>query len=131
MISKLVLYADDDADDRAWVIDACKAMHSDMILHFVENGRKALDYLKTCTGSSLPSLIILDLNMPQLDGKRTLQLLKTDPTYAHIPVAIVSTSSSKLDREVCEHLGASLFLVKPNEHKQWQNVIEQLTILVR
>lgn len=130
MINKFVLYADDDADDRAWVIDACKALHSDMILHFVENGREVLEYLKTCIGSSLPSLIILDLNMPQLDGRRTLQLLKADPAYAHIPVAIVSTSSSKLDREVCERLGASLFLVKPNEHKQWQNIIEQLTTLI-
>jgi two-component system response regulator len=129
-VNKLVLYADDDADDRAWVSEACEALHANMSLHFVENGREILEYLKACAGTRLPSLIILDLNMPQLDGRQTLQRLKANPQYSHIPVAIVSTSSGNIDRQVCERLGASLFLVKPTSYKHWQNIIEQLTKLI-
>ncbi len=128
-MNKLVLYADDDADDRAWASEACQALQARFLLHFVENGRQVLDYLNGRTPDTLPSLIILDLNMPQLDGRRTLQLLKEDPIYRPIPVAIVSTSSNRLDREVCERLGASLFLVKPNSHQRWRQVIEELAPL--
>jgi CheY-like chemotaxis protein len=126
---KFVLYADDDADDRTWVSDACKAVDAQLSISFVENGREVLAYLQTLPEEQLPSLIILDLNMPQLDGRQTLQRLKAHPLYSHIPVAIVSTSSSKIDREVCQRLGASLFLVKPSCHLSWQNIIHQLMAL--
>lgn len=125
-----MLYADDDADDRSWVSEACQAIHANLAIHFVENGREVLDYLQSLTAGHFPSLIILDLNMLQLDGRRTLQLLKADSRYSHIPVAIVSTSSSKIDRGVCQRLGASLFLVKPNSHQHWQQIVEQLVPLV-
>lgn len=129
-MSKLVLYAEDDADDRAWISEACLAVAAPMSIYFVENGRELLHYLQAQAPASLPSLIILDLNMPQLDGRRTLQLLKADPQFSHIPVAIVSTSSNKIDREVCQRLGAALFLVKPNSHEQWQNIITELAPFV-
>ena len=123
---KFVLYADDDADDQAWVTEACQAVNAGLSIYFVGNGREALQYLQTLLPEQLPSLIILDLNMPQLDGRQTLQRLKAHPLYSHIPVAIVSTSSSKMDREVCQRLGASVFLVKPDSHQSWQTIIRQL-----
>ena len=129
-MNKLVLYADDDADDRSWVSEACASVQADLMIHFVENGREVLDYLQTRVAPEFPSLIILDLNMPQLDGRRTLQLLKTSPLYRHIPVAIVSTSTSKIDQDVCLRLGASLFLVKPNKYQNWQQVVAQFIPLV-
>lgn len=125
-MEKFVLYAEDDADDKAWISEACKAVNAELSICFVENGREALDYLQTLAESRLPSLIILDLNMPKLDGRQTLQQLKAHPVYRHIPVAIVSTSSSKLDQDVCRRLGASVFLVKPDSHKNWQNIISEL-----
>jgi CheY-like chemotaxis protein len=125
-VQKFVLYADDDTDDQSWVTEACKAVDARLSIYFVENGREALDYLQTLSQAQLPSLIILDLNMPKLDGRQTLQRLKADPLYQHIPVAIVSTSSSKMDKEVCQRLGASVFLVKPDSHQSWQNIIQQL-----
>lgn len=125
-----MLYADDDADDRAWISEACQAFYTRLELCFVENGREVFDCLEPLAQDELPSLIILDLNMPKMDGRRTLQLLKADPRYKHIPVAIVSTSSSKIDQEVCMRLGASLFLVKPSAHKNWTTIAEQLAPLV-
>ena len=125
-VQKFVLYADDDLDDQSWVTEACQAMNAGLSVSFVENGSEALDFLQTLSPPQLPSLIILDLNMPKLDGRQTLQRLKANPLYRHIPVAIVSTSSSKMDKEVCQRLGASVFLVKPTSHENWQAIIRQL-----
>lgn len=125
-MEKFFLYAEDDADDKAWISEACKAVHAHLSIYFVQNGKEALDYLQTLPQTNLPSLIILDLNMPKLDGRQTLQQLKAHPAYRHIPVAIVSTSSSKIDRDVCQRLGASMFLVKPATHTSWQDIIQAL-----
>lgn len=123
--SKTVLYADDDADDKLWVIEACKALDSSLQIKFVANGRDVLNYLSSAH-SELPGLIVLDLNMPELDGRQTLLKLKGDEKYRNIPVIIVTTSSNKVDREVCQRLGAELFLVKPDTHTEWQNIIRKM-----
>jgi CheY-like chemotaxis protein len=123
--NNLILYADDDTDDRSWVSEACKILNCSLNINFVENGRQVVDYLKSQV-SRLPSLIVLDLNMPEMDGRQTLQYLKSNPYYKEIPVAIVSTSANKIDKEVCKRLGASLYITKPNIHAEWQGIIRQL-----
>ncbi len=122
---KTVLYADDDMDDRSWVMDACTRLKSSFQIEFVKNGKEVLGHLSGLFESDFPSLIVLDLNMPELDGRKTLHALKFNSVYKHIPVIIVTTSSSKLDREICRRLGASLFLIKPNSHSEWQNIIRE------
>jgi CheY-like chemotaxis protein len=64
--------------------------------------------------------------MPELDGRQTLRKIKTHPVYQRIPVAIVTTSNNKIDRDVCQQLGASLFLTKPGTHSEWQVVARNL-----
>jgi CheY-like chemotaxis protein len=123
--NNLILYADDDTDDRSWVSEACKILNCSLNINFVENGRQVIDYLKSQV-TRLPSLIVLDLNMPEMDGRQTLQYLKSNPYYKEIPVAIVSTSGNKIDKEVCKRLGASLYITKPNVHAEWQSIIRQL-----
>ena len=123
--NNLILYADDDTDDRSWVSEACKILNCSLNINFVENGRQVIDYLKSQV-TRLPSLIVLDLNMPEMDGRQTLQYLKSNPYYKEIPVAIVSTSGNKIDKEVCKRLGASLYITKPNVHAEWQGIIRQL-----
>ncbi|RYY66314.1 MAG: response regulator [Chitinophagaceae bacterium] len=123
--TKLVLYADDDTDDRTWVSEALRTVGVEMELHFVENGRQVLEFLRNGP-ERMPSLIVLDLNMPEMDGRQTLQQLKQDPQFRDIPVAIVTTSNNKLDRDVCQRLGAALYLTKPDSHGEWQSVIRQL-----
>ncbi|MDB5205301.1 MAG: hypothetical protein JWR72_376 [Flavisolibacter sp.] len=125
-MNKIVLYADDDPDDKVWVAEACKAVDSDLKISFVDNGRQVLNFLEHLTDQQLPCLIVLDLNMPELDGRQTLQKLKEHPAYRQIPVAIVSTSSNTIDREVCQRFGASLFLIKPVMYGEWESIIRQL-----
>ena len=120
-----ILYADDDTDDRAWVAEACKILNCSLNISFVENGRQVLNYLKSQL-NALPSLIVLDLNMPEMDGRQTLKYLKSNPFYKEIPVAIVSTSANKIDKDACKRLGASLYITKPDTHSEWQGIIRQL-----
>ncbi len=122
---KKVLYADDDLDDKAWIVEAWETLHFPPQIVFVDNGRQALDYLNQ-HNDGLPALIVLDLNMPEMDGRQTLQKLKNDVHFRHIPVVIVTTSTSRLDIEVCKRLGASLFLTKPDTHAEWQVIVKQL-----
>ncbi|MCW3074045.1 MAG: hypothetical protein JWP69_1114 [Flaviaesturariibacter sp.] len=128
---KLVLYADDDTDDRGWVSEACMAAGSSIKIDFVENGKQVLDYLEAIPTTQLPSLIVLDLNMPEMDGRQTLQQLKSNPFYKQIPVVIVTTSSNKIDKEVCSRLGAALYLTKPDTHAEWQKIIQQLEPMIK
>jgi CheY-like chemotaxis protein len=121
---KKILYADDDLDDKTWVSEASQLLDYSLDIDFVENGREVFEYLKNYL--ELPALIVLDLNMPELDGRQTLQKLKTSPKYKDIPVVIVTTSSNKIDMEICSRLGASLYLVKPDSHSEWQQIVKNL-----
>jgi CheY-like chemotaxis protein len=124
---RIVLYADDDIDDKMWISEACKTVNESLELHFVENGRQVLQYLHS---NELPSLIVLDLNMPDLDGRQTLKAIKNHVEYQHLPVAVVTTSSSRLDREVCIRLGAAIFLTKPDTYSEWQQIVRRLELLL-
>ncbi len=127
---KKVLYADDDLDDKAWVSEACKSMDSPLYIDFVENGKQVLAYLENCNENTKPSAIILDLNMPTLDGRQTLQRLKQMPDFKDIPVIIVTTSASKIDMEMCKRLGAAMYLTKPDTYTGWQQILQKLQPLV-
>lgn len=123
--TKKVLYADDDLDDKTWIVEAWSALALPVQIEFVDNGRMVFEYLNK-NAENLPALIVLDLNMPEMDGRQTLQKLKNDAKFRHIPVAIVTTSNSRLDTEVCKRLGASLFLSKPDTHAEWQDIVQHL-----
>ncbi|MEI6946139.1 response regulator [Paraflavisolibacter sp. H34] len=122
---KKVLYADDDVDDKLWVSEAWKGMNCSVHIEFVDNGRQVLDYLAGLPTAEMPSLIVLDLNMPGLDGRQTLKRLKDDSKYVAIPVVIVTTSSNVVDVEMCKRLGASLYLIKPDTHTEWQGLVRK------
>ena len=129
--TNIVLYADDDMDDKLWVSDACKAINSSLEIRFLENGKNVFQYLDHATDGNFPSLIVLDLNMPEMDGRQTLKAVKSNPRYKDIPVAIVTTSSNPIDKEICRRLGASIFLIKPNTHAEWQGIVRELEPFVR
>lgn len=118
------MYADDDLDDKTWVSEASRLLNSSLEIFFVENGREVFEYLKQHI-EEMPALIVLDLNMPELDGRQTLKRLKSNNDFKNIPVVIVTTSSNKADIDICTRLGASLYLVKPDSHAEWQHIVKQ------
>jgi CheY-like chemotaxis protein len=94
-----ILCIEDDLDDLAAIRDSIRE-HSDAYsVVEVNNGRDALLYLEQAkSNQKLPCLIIMDVNMPLMDGKKTLRHLKADPVLATIPIAIFSTSSNPSDQ---------------------------------
>src|SRR5689334_6467506 len=102
---KKILYADDDCDDRFLLGETFAAANVQADLVYASNGDEAIDHLES--DNSLPALIILDLNMPKRDGKKTLSYLKSNPKFSKIPVVILSTSENKKDKETCASLGAA------------------------
>ena len=92
MIRRRLLLAEDDADDRDIFKDFLKDRQDILLLPFVENGIEVFAFLDSINNVDLlPDLLILDHNMPKLNGKQTLELLKSSNKYVHIPVVIYST----------------------------------------
>jgi CheY-like chemotaxis protein len=119
-----ILYADDDSDDRNFLSESLAANGFQAALVYANDGEEAIDYLKTANQqNSLPSLIVLDLNMPRRDGKETLSYLKANPQFAVIPVVILSSSGNKTDRDECVRLGAVSYFIKPDRYDDYAEII--------
>ena len=109
-----ILLVDDDPEDRAIIEDAMDMIHSVKVLCFAENGEQALEFLEQQhSGRKLPCLIVLDLNMPKMNGTQTLRVLKSDERFKNIPVIIYSTSINPFEKEKCLDLGAESYITKP------------------
>jgi CheY-like chemotaxis protein len=112
-----VLFVDDDSDDREILQDYCAEMQLTSRAHFVESGEALFSFLTSRRRTSdLPSLIVLDMNMPGMNGEEVLLLLKRDTLYRHIPVVFYSTGSRTQSRY--KELGAEAFFNKPYNYHQ-------------
>jgi len=109
-----ILLADDDLEDQSIIQDAFVDLGEANLVHYEENGELALKFLEQCyLNDSLPVLIILDLNMPKLNGTQTLQAIKDDKRFSKITVVVYSTTLNPLEKEKCMRLGARDFIIKP------------------
>ncbi|MDN3414257.1 response regulator [Pseudoalteromonas sp. APC 3250] len=114
-----ILMADDDEDDRLLTQDALAESRVLNELHFVEDGVELLEYLERKgkfedkTLSPRPGLILLDLNMPRMDGREALQAIKANPNLKGIPVVILTTSKQEEDMVKGYNLGAASYITKP------------------
>jgi CheY-like chemotaxis protein len=114
-----ILLADDDAEDRSIIMDAMEQLNADDKMMFAENGEALLDLLQAnYQDSIIPCLIVLDLNMPRMNGTETLRILKGDDKLKHIPVIIYSTSINPVEKERCLLLGAHSFITKPTSYQE-------------
>jgi CheY-like chemotaxis protein len=115
----IVLVADDDDDDRMFTKEAFDENFVQHEMYFVKDGVELLDYLKRRNQfadpaiSPRPSIILLDLNMPKMDGKEALKEIKTDPQLRSIPIVMLTTSRSEQDIVKTYDLGVNCFITKP------------------
>lgn len=115
----IILMADDDADDRLLAQEAMQESRVLNELHFVENGVQLLNYLHgdehfgDRTRYPMPGLILLDLNMPKMDGREALEKIKSDPRLRRIPIVILTTSKAEEDMVKGYDLGAASYITKP------------------
>ena len=114
-----ILLADDDAEDREIIREAMETVHAKDMMCFVENGEQALEALdRSHDAANPPCLVVLDLNMPRMNGTETLRRLKSDERFQAIPVIIFSTSINTLEKEKCMALGAASYITKPVSYSE-------------
>ena len=114
-----ILLVDDDADDRIIILDALQMINPDVVVSFAENGEKALAVLEQgVVNKQLPCLVVLDLNMPKMNGTETLRNIKRNELLKNIRVVIYSTSISYLEKEKCMSMGAEAYIPKPISFKE-------------
>ena len=109
-----ILAADDDYEDLELIEDAIIGLDPDAKIYRVDNGRAVIDYLNNLQDKKLPDLIVLDYNMPELNGAQVLSEIGHDLRYKSIPKIILSTSGAPLHKDECMYKGATEYFVKPN-----------------
>lgn len=125
-VYKKIMLAEDDEDDKWIFTEIMKELTADGSIHFdaVDNGLQIMQALEN--NAELPDLVILDQNMPQLNGKETLELIKKSDRFNHIPVVIYSTyNDSRLSKE-CVNIGATQIITKPDTFEGFKEMIEML-----
>jgi CheY-like chemotaxis protein len=121
----LVLYADDDPDDLQLVREAFSKYASNVEVLTVNDGLEALSYLKSLPENDpTPCLVILDVNMPRLNGRETLKLLRKIDRFEDIPVILFTTSSLPVDKEFANKHNAG-FISKPLNARQMDLITDQ------
>lgn len=125
--------ADDDEDDRIMTQEALEEERLANCLSFVEDGEQLLDYLNhrgqfsSPADAPRPGLILLDLNMPKMDGREALREIKKEPKLRSIPVVIMTTSDAEEDILMSYDLGVNSFIKKPITFERLVVVLKKLT----
>ena len=130
-----ILLCDDDAEDRDLPRQALEAAHVSNAIETCDDGEQLLDYLYQRgpyageTGAApRPGLILLDLNMPNLDGREALKVIKADPTLRDIPIVVLTTSRADKDIIASYNLGVNSFISKP---VTFTGLVEAMNVLGR
>lgn len=125
---KLLLCIDDDPDDIALIEEA--ALEFDSSLRFVAkvNGKEAMMFLhRQKEQNYLPCLILLDINMPVMNGVEVLEALKNDSTFKKILIVVFTTSSGQREKLLCDGYGVE-FITKPNRVSEFKKVLSHLLV---
>jgi CheY-like chemotaxis protein len=114
MVTKNLVYiVDDDPDDRQVILDAFLENNAEMDYIFAEDGSQLMENLQNAENGDLPTLILLDLNMPGMLGLQALKEIKGNKRFSSIPTIVLTTSTLPMDRKLSYEYGANCFLSKP------------------
>jgi len=114
-----ILIADDDQEDRMLAKDALEESRLANVVHFVEDGEELMHYLlnkgkySDKTKYPKPGIILLDLNMPKMDGREALKEIKSNTHLRAIPIVVLTTSKAEEDILKTYNLGVNSFITKP------------------
>lgn len=126
-----ILVVDDDKEDHIILEEYFSESGINQNVKFVENGLLAIEYLEGISDdTALPKLIVLDLNMPLLNGSQTLLQLKQNNRFKNIPVIIYSTSESDNEKRKCLSFGAIDYLVKPVTMEEGQRMVDKFKTFI-
>ncbi len=124
-----ILMADDDKDDQLLTRDAFESARLTNDLRTVDDGVELLAYLRRegeYADAPRPGLILLDLNMPRMDGREALEAIKADPDLRRIPIIVMTTSKAEEDLMRSYDLGAASFITKPVTFPELVKVVQSI-----
>ncbi len=125
--SKPILLVEDDQVDAMTVKRALKELKITNRLDVVDDGEKALDFLQS-SDNERPGIILLDLNMPRMNGIEFLQIAKKDNKLKSIPVVVLTTSKDDQDRVDSFDLGVAGYMVKPVDYQKFVEVVKTIDL---
>ena len=120
----LVIFAEDDHEDWVLIEDTLSECGGLCKFERVENGLELVERLKD--KNNLPTLIMLDLRMPKMDGQEALSIIKKDNTLKHIPIVVMTTSNTDEDILGAYTKGANSFVVKPVTFDSMKEVLGKI-----
>lgn len=126
-----ILIADDDPEDRMLAEEALRESRLVNDIRFVDDGEDLLEYLQNRgkyadADNPQPDMILLDLNMPRMDGREALKVIKSDPELRRIPVIVLTTSKAEEDIYRTYDLGVNSFIIKPVTFDSLVNIMKVL-----
>ena len=124
-----VLLVEDNADDVELTLEALKDSRVRMAVDVVGDGLAAMAHLKgegDYAGRPTPDLILLDLNLPRMDGREVLRAIRTDPALTDIPVVVLTTSEDEEDILKAYKLHANCYITKPVDFLQFTGIVRQI-----
>ena len=134
--SMVILLAEDDEGHALLVKrNLVRADIANEVVH-VTDGQKALDFVR-CEGqyaaraTGLPLLLMLDINMPCLDGLQVLQQIKANESTAKIPVIMLTTTDDPREIERCYEMGCSVYITKPVQYEQFVEAVKRLGLFLQ
>lgn len=125
---KFLLCIEDDEDDCVLIEEAAAEVDPELVFIHKCNGKEGMTFLQMQKEfNDFPCLIVMDLNMPVMNGKETLARIKNDPELKKIPIVVFSTTSNKADHFYCEQHGAEL-ITKPYKMEELKKRIQQVIV---
>jgi len=119
----VLLYAEDDLDDFESLVDALEQLTDKYQIVNAKNGTEVISMLQNDFSEHHPSVVILDLNMPLMDGKEVLAWMKSEEQFKHIPVMVFTTSSREEDVRMCQSHKCTFFR-KPTLYRDLLHVAQ-------
>jgi len=126
LMKKHICLAEDDPDDYYIFSRTLEEFDNSIKLTWFTTCAELLQYLKTGDEDELPDIIVLDMNMPKVDGQTCLLTIKSEANLHHIPVAILSTGTSPTAVKTAYDGGAFRYFVKPFSMEEFRKIVEEI-----
>jgi CheY-like chemotaxis protein len=128
---KFILLGEDDEDDQELLTDVFSRIDKSFSLLFVKTGTEIITVLSKLNGRGLPCLMVLDYNMPEMNGAEILRELNSHPKYHEIPKVVWSTSGSIEFKKRCLELGAQDYIIKPSTSLELEKIARYMLSFCR
>jgi len=116
-----ILLIEDDMDDVELLEEALTNIDIDFTMEVIMEGDQVTPYLERQTLTSIPDIIVMDLNIPKADGREIIKNIKATPVFKMVPLVVFSTSSARDDIDYSYRMGANKFITKPVTMDGWND----------